>query len=187
MLERDRLLHPVTGSLAAVFLMLLVAGLVSHGRHDHGHGNARNGATTYEAQAAKPEKCTGAAFYEPPCAPDREDAAERRQWAEDQDLKAQRQMAKWTLIMGITAVVGVILSAIGIALIYGTLEATQEATTATREIGENQSKSYAWVHEALISFPSGKESDGQNIRLPGKANISVRITARNEEKLRQQM
>ena len=40
MLERDRLFHPVTGSVTAVVLMLLCAGLVSHA--DHYHANRQN-------------------------------------------------------------------------------------------------------------------------------------------------
>lgn len=54
MSDRDRLLHPVTGSLVAVLLMLLVAGLVSHQRtyHSRGGDNAEN--RPLESQVSSP-------------------------------------------------------------------------------------------------------------------------------------
>jgi hypothetical protein len=142
--------HPITGSLIAVFLMLALAGVVGRVTSFNSHGQFNYNTSTGKARTAAPNKCRGAAFYESPCAPDREDAAQRRQWAEDQDLKAQRQMARWTLIMGVVAIAGIFLSAIGIYLVFGTLVATRRATVATREIGENQTKAYVNIAKITI-------------------------------------
>lgn len=169
-------------SFAGLTALILVGVLVwyalyqmdnAHQRHDA--ANARTNYAEYELECETIPSLT--ARLE--CVIDK-GAASYDQQHTHQDLRAQQDVAGATIVLMVMGVVGLVASMVGIALVYENLREMRRQTLATREIGENQSKSYAWVREAMISFPSGKESEGQNIRLPGKANIAVRIMARNE-------
>jgi len=52
---------------------------------------------------------------------------------DNEDLKAQREMAKWTERMGQAAITGVFLSLVGIWLIWRTWDATREAAKSSRD------------------------------------------------------
>lgn len=59
--------------------------------------------------------------------------AARADQREEYDLYSQRTMALWTAIMGIMAVTGAALSAIGIYLVWRTWDATREAAESSRK------------------------------------------------------
>ena len=48
------------------------------------------------------------------------------------DLAAQREMARWTLIMGMASVAGIILSFVGVVFIWRTWETSKDAAKASR-------------------------------------------------------
>lgn len=60
----------------------------------------------------------------------------------NQDLDAQRAMALFTKIMGATALLGVVLGAVSVVLIYMTLSETQRMVNETQKIGEAQTRAY---------------------------------------------
>ncbi|MCW3849394.1 hypothetical protein OF829_19310 [Sphingomonas sp. LB-2] len=65
-------------------------------------------------------------------------AAEQRLKTRDnqreyEDLAAQRTSALWTSIMGVAALIGMFLSAVGVALVWTTFRATREANTIARD------------------------------------------------------
>lgn len=64
------------------------------------------------------------------------------------DLDAQQEMALYTRVMGITAVVGILLGLGSVALIFYTLRATQEMAADTRRIGEAQVRAYLSITKA---------------------------------------
>lgn len=87
MSEGDRLFHPVTGSLAAIFLMLLAAALVGHANRYH--GNHSNSGNQSAHQAQSPMAPSG------PSGPSEQPSAEeRREAREEADLAAQYRMAR---------------------------------------------------------------------------------------------
>lgn len=51
----------------------------------------------------------------------------------EQDLVAQRQSANWAYIMGAAAVIGMILSVVGVVLVWTTFDETRKANDITRE------------------------------------------------------
>lgn len=59
--------------------------------------------------------------------------AARAEQREEYDLYSQRTMASWTAIMGIMAITGAALSAIGIYLVWRTWDATREAAESSRK------------------------------------------------------
>ncbi|ESZ88344.1 MAG: hypothetical protein Q27BB25_04535 [Blastomonas sp. CACIA14H2] len=59
--------------------------------------------------------------------------AARTEQREEYDLYSQRTMALWTAIMGIMAITGAALSAIGIYLVWRTWDATREAAESSRK------------------------------------------------------
>lgn len=60
-------------------------------------------------------------------------AAARAEQRDEYDLYSQRTMALWTAIMGIMAITGAALSAIGIYLVWRTWDATREAAESSRK------------------------------------------------------
>jgi hypothetical protein len=61
---------------------------------------------------------------------------------EQQDLVAQRVTALWTKLMGGAAIVGMVLSAFGVFLVWTTFNATRQSNVIAREIGEAQVRAY---------------------------------------------
>lgn len=84
--ERDRLIHPVTGSLAAVFLVLLVAGLVSHANRYH--SNTANGGQTSTRQLPEAPLFAGPGGGAQQASPE-----EREEARKEADVAAQLRMA----------------------------------------------------------------------------------------------
>jgi hypothetical protein len=66
----------------------------------------------------------------------------------NQDLNAQQEMARFTRVMGWTAMVGLLLAACSAGLIFYTLRATQDMSKTTREIGNRQTRAYCGVDSA---------------------------------------
>jgi hypothetical protein len=70
----------------------------------------------------------------------------------EQDLEAQRDMARWTRVTGWAALFGVALSAVGVGLVFVTFRATREANEISRQamMAENR----AWI-EIVPTFQFG--------------------------------
>jgi hypothetical protein len=60
----------------------------------------------------------------------------------EQDLVAQRVTAIWTSLMGSAAIVGMMLSVLGIFLVWTTFKATKKGNKITRKVGEAQTRAY---------------------------------------------
>jgi hypothetical protein len=67
---------------------------------------------------------------------------ERNYRRDEQDLAAQKTSAIWAYLMGSAALIGMILSAFGVFLVWRTFSATREANLIAREIGEAQVRAY---------------------------------------------
>lgn len=81
------------------------------------------------APSPSPER-TGIA---PPPTGDLSNGTESQAYYDREDLKAQREMATWTRRMGQAAILGVMLSVVGIWLIWRTWDATREAAENSRK------------------------------------------------------
>lgn len=81
----------------------------------------------------------------------------RKNERDEQDLVAQRVTALWTYIMGTAAVVGMVLSAVGVFLVWTTFRATREANEITRGIGQAQVRAY--ISETGIRFEYFQDPD----------------------------
>lgn len=80
-------------------------------------------------------------------------------YVQEADLIAQRWMAWWTGVLGLSGIAAMILSIVGIILIWRNLEATrgalkqaEESTRATRQIGEAQVTSYVQPVKVSLRF-----------------------------------
>lgn len=113
------------------------------------------------------------------CLIDKANASYQQRHAQ-QDLRAQQDMAGATIVLMATGIVGLLASVVGIILVYENLREMRRQTLATREIGENQTKAYAWVREASVSFPNSEEPERGLLSMPAKQNIGVRLIVRNE-------
>jgi hypothetical protein len=106
----------------------------------------------------------------------------------NQDLEAQRTMAQFTKIMGMTAIAGVFLGIGSIVLIYLTLSETQRMATETTRIGEAQVRAYmvtTSINAATIFSVNGSvkqigfkvslENTGQSPATIHKMNLAMGI------------
>tara|TARA_R110000868_G_scaffold402805_2_gene679480 strand:+ start:96 stop:980 length:885 start_codon:yes stop_codon:yes gene_type:complete len=83
----------------------------------------------------------------------------RQEWREEQDLIAQRYMAKWTLWMLIVSGFGVLVGFLGLVFLKGTLDAAlranqqaRDSIDTTREIGMAQIRAYLTLEEAEMQY-----------------------------------
>lgn len=83
-----------------------------------------------------------------PCTPDEKAQQENDNRRDYADLVAQRSSALWAKIMGIAALIGMGLSAIGVVLIWTTFRETSKATKST----QINSEAYIWNERAWLEF-----------------------------------
>jgi len=135
--------------------MLLSAGLWEHEKQQ---AICRN--NTSDKDCSRIYEYVGHAII-PPIAsvitPPRNQKPERDQWRSEQDLKAQWEMARFTLWAAFAAWAGVFVTIVGIFYIRQTLEANRAAVSTaeiavavTRETAERQLRAYVHVEKADI-------------------------------------
>lgn len=66
---------------------------------------------------------------------------------DEQDLVAQKTTATWTVLMGGAAISGMILSVIGVGLVWTTFKATRDANEIARTASVNESQAYVQIKE----------------------------------------
>lgn len=77
----------------------------------------------------------------------------------DQDLRAQKDMALWAKIMSLVAIIGAIITAVGVIFVWKTLTATNIAADAARksvdvakDMGEVQTRAYLSVTSGTLKY-----------------------------------
>ena len=177
-------------SLALAFLAIGYA--VIHGLEEQAiyEQEARNAHAVYSQNASAEVKRSCAAVPSPERASCLKQASyenandqndNRREYA---DLVAQRTSALWTKIMGIAALVGMGLSAVGVVLVWTTFNETRKANEIAKELGREQLR--PWVQfeiekarrmafefeevvvEAALNLVNVGSSPALNIRTFGK-------------------
>lgn len=71
---------------------------------------------------------------------------------EQQDLVAQRVTALWTKLMGGAAIVGMVLSAFGVFLVWTTFNATRDGNVISKRTGEAQVRAYLMATGGLFQI-----------------------------------
>lgn len=105
--------------------------------------------------------------------PSANEVPERQEWREEQDLYAQRQMAKWAFWMLVVTAMGVAVTGLGVWLIGRTLKSTEDGLTimratlreaeqatdaakgavdVTRDIGRKQVRAYVSLESGSYSM-----------------------------------
>ena len=85
--------------------------------------------------------------------------AEREGQRKEQDLAAQNITAWWTKVMGIAALIGMTLSAVGVWLVKTTFDETRKAT----KTAQISSEAYIWNERAWLEFVDWPKATG-NVR-----------------------
>jgi hypothetical protein len=95
--------------------------------------------------------------------------AERENARDERDLEAQRVAALWTYVMGVAAITGMLLSAIGVGLVWTTFRETRDANKISRESVFRQLRAYVTVEsverERNIRVGEWPEFDCVNITM----------------------
>ena len=150
-------------------ILIVLAGLILTGVNQPDQGNAAQGSADNAQQpiAEASEVTPSAQVAAPtPPEPDLTSATCDQSYYDREDLDAQRDMAKWTRIMGIAAIVGIILSGIGIGLIYSTFVAAHKANQIAL------SAQRAWLTLEI-------ENEGALRILPETADLNIKWTIKN--------
>ena len=71
---------------------------------------------------------------------------------EERDLVAQRKSANWAYIMGAAAVLGMVLSAVGVVLVWITFRETRKANEIAVQLGQIQAKAYLQFKLSALSL-----------------------------------
>lgn len=77
---------------------------------------------------------------------------ERKYRRDEQDLAAQKTSAIWACLMGSAALIGMILSAFGVFLVWRTFNATSDANRISRRVGEAQIRAYLTVENVRFEW-----------------------------------
>lgn len=169
-------------AITGITTLLLIAVAITSVRYFHNSAQQRADAAAARGNYfAHQQECAGftlpVAWLE--CLIDKANASHDQRHAQ-QDLRAQQDMAGATLVLMATGIIGLLASVVGIIFVYENLREMRNQTLATREIGENQSKAYAWVSEISVRFPKPL-GDGQGLidRILG-SSITATLTIRNE-------
>jgi hypothetical protein len=151
--SKGRLIIAAVGSaiLLVVGLGAILFGLSKQAEYER---------TSYERSAEYAAYTYGPAYNAcirlPP--PDQKDciAKAKQEWSEntrgERDLVAQQVMSVWTFLMGCAAIVGMILSAVGVALVYSTFQETKRTADAAIDASEATAESNRL---AKVSFKAG--------------------------------
>lgn len=148
--ERDWLFFYAVG-------LILVCGLVFAGSVNHSQQRERHYQSAQEQYTGAYERITESSPVRQSLIADVE--AYRQEWREEQDLAAQRDMAKWALFMMVASFFGVGVTAIGVVFVAKTLVATREAVAAAnrtadeaKRIGEAQVRAYVAITSVTVVF-----------------------------------
>ncbi|MHA7899506.1 MAG: hypothetical protein ACX94B_06535 [Henriciella sp.] len=178
MFERYRNLKLAVGVFGLIVLALSVYGWMNFKSYQREHAYEREKASEYYASGVGENEQR----IEPPVAGDvKTQRPTASNYAAYYDLKAQQDMAEWAYSLLWVGIIGLLTSIVGVAFVYQNLREMRNQTRATREIGENQSKAYAWVAGVSVAFPDSISEEPKELltRLPGKPNIRVQLEARN--------
>jgi hypothetical protein len=113
--------------------------------------SAANASIKYhrDAEAYVKESCiTSTGLREVDCATKADEAAREGQ-RKEQDLAAQNITAWWTKVMGIAALIGMALSAVGVWLVKTTFDETRKANQIARETMRRQLRAYIGIHKFI--------------------------------------
>ena len=131
---------------SAIFLLIRDLSTVDSAyRH-----SAANASIKYQADANSniKERCLSAtAFAEEDCTAKAYEAAREGQ-RKEQELAAQNITAWWTKIMGIAALIGMALSAVGVWLVKTTFDETRKANDIARTTAYRQLRPYVYFDKA---------------------------------------
>lgn len=159
MSQRDRKRNsppwPVQASVA--FSIVAVIGLVallSYAKFYHYNSERQYKAISHPA-------AKGVCLKLPPLisfCPEQEGAADADAKRSDDDLYAQQEMADWAFVVALASLVGLVLSAAGIGLVYATFRKTADAVEAARQANEisvssfrRQLRAYLTVDHVIIT------------------------------------
>lgn len=94
-------------------------------------------------------------------------AKEYRENERDQDdLAAQQTTAVWTFLMGCAAIVGVMLSILGVFLVYTTFSETRKANEIAREASIRQLRPYLHITNASFNLQMSRQQVIDSIHNP---------------------
>ena len=133
MFKLNRNYGPPLVALIGISLFLVLAGL-----HNHKHeGEPYYGAPKQEYR--KPPVLSAVPT------PSSNPKPNRKEWREETDLNAQRDMAQWAFWMFIVSGTGVVVGVLGLALIRETLVATRATNDSFRESSSKELRAYVGV------------------------------------------
>ena len=131
--------------LAAVISPFVCFGLYEEARYEE-ISSYRAGHYAQDADEAVKNACVGSVGPNHAVCLHEKGAEARLQKHDNErneaDLVAQRKSALWTSIMGLAALMGMGLSAIGVYLVWTTFRATREANDISRDTAKRQLRAY---------------------------------------------
>lgn len=155
MSERDRLFHPLTGTLAGIAFLLMATALAQQGtKRDSAHQNPSIQTSQTDKIAERRPPPTGK--VKPP---DREAKPGRAEWRNEEDLKAQQDMAFWAMLMFVSTTAGVFYVAMTLREAQRSNATADTQTTAMKEqmdrswlAAKKQAQAYLVPKRLFLSF-----------------------------------
>lgn len=161
---RDWLPHPLAGTAAVIAIGLL--GIALH----NNYGKPHDGDAAYQEAASCAACGAGIAPVVSRYTPPPEPYPERKEWREERDLQAQRDMAKYSLLMMVAAFASVGTAFYGVVLLKQTLD-------ATRKMAFDASQATAATVVAANAARQGNAITQQALKAEQRPWIAVNIVA----------
>ncbi|MGP1274200.1 MAG: hypothetical protein ACQRW7_02130 [Caulobacterales bacterium] len=157
--------------IAGIALVALVLGLSFWGatsslNYIRQNQESQNAAADEYARYASAKEICGTIIplaARPSCLAERIDTNHQQQHAEA-DIQAQLDMASWTYAILWVGIVGIVVSVVGIALIFETLRETRTLTIETRRIGEAQVRAYISSDGFAVKLLAGEAGEIQAVK-----------------------
>ncbi len=102
-----------------------------------------------------------------------EEAYSSKDKTEQRDLAAQEWMAWLAFWMLIASCIGVAVGGVGLYYLKRTLDETRDATTATREVGENQVRAFVYAKSAEVIVKGFKPGMAEPSDFPSHVAINI--------------
>lgn len=153
MSKRDRGGNNTNSLILAACILLVIFG-VSVGLALWQHKLSRDQARAYHPEQYT-QQPSGICIKFPPViafCPQEQGGPNAEAQRNEDDLKAQQEMADWAFAVVLISAVGFFLSLIGVVLIYATFRATRKGNKINQRIGEAQVRAYLSFEQAKITI-----------------------------------
>jgi hypothetical protein len=157
--HRDKLSKAVRLAIAIAIASFIAAGGIGFGlwKQAEYEWQAEQHSAEQAGHAANyvRHRCVGSVILDKVDCATKARAEQRAYQRNEQDLVAQKVTAVWTSLMGGAAILGMMLSAVGVYLVYTTFNETRKSNEIAKQTAADQLRPYVYITNEFMELESG--------------------------------